>query len=332
MLNINNDNTVEFTYKQTGYLNWLKEFANVLNIKAIDNTITLSDATGQGNSSAFSIDEGFTACVNNFKLNEDYVLKRYPTDSYGVIIYLYHFETLDNVEFKLNDVAINFDNGNHYALRIISAKTEQQLKFGKTTAVRGISIYLENEWIIKNLNHKVLEVFNYLDEVNYFKEFINAKQLRLMEEILNVSADHAYSEIFIKSRILRIIDKLLENFLQRDISESPEKINEDDFKVLQQVELILTSSYDEAFPGIEKLSKLSFMSESKLKKLFKQSFGMGLHEYFQKNRMHRAKEFIISRKYSITEVGTKLGYQNLSNFSSAFRKEFNCLPSEIPVL
>ncbi len=91
----------------------------------------------------------------------------------------------------------------------------------------------------------------------------------------------------------------------------------------------MTNSYDEAFPGIEKLSRISLMSESKLKKLFKQSFGMGLYEYFQKNRMHRAKEQIVSRKYSISEVGTKLGYQNLSNFSTAFRKEFNCLPSEI---
>lgn len=71
------------------------------------------------------------------------------------------------------------------------------------------------------------------------------------------------------------------------------------------------------------------MSESKLKKLFKVSFGMGLYEYFQKNRMHRAKEHILSGKYSITEVGMRLGYQNISNFSAAFRKEFQCLPSEV---
>lgn len=48
--------------------------------------------------------------------------------------------------------------------------------------------------------------------------------------------------------------------------------------------------------------------------------------------MHIAKEHILSRKYSISEVGTKLGYQNLSNFSTAFRKEFNCLPSELNIM
>ena len=100
--------------------------------------------------------------------------------------------------------------------------------------------------------------------------------------------------------------------------------------MLQNIETILTQSY-EAFPGIEKLSRISLMSESKLKKLFKQAFGMGLYEYYQKNRMHHAREQILSGKYSISEVGIKLGYQNLSNFSSAFRKEFQCLPSQIEI-
>ena len=118
-----------------------------------------------------------------------------------------------------------------------------------------------------------------MEQVIYFKQFVNVKQRRLMSEILNLPANHPYPNVFIRSRIFRLLDKLLETFLQRDISETPEKINGDDFVKLQKIEVILTKSYDEAFPGIEKLSRLSLMSESKLKKLFKQFFGMGLYEY-----------------------------------------------------
>jgi AraC-like DNA-binding protein len=71
------------------------------------------------------------------------------------------------------------------------------------------------------------------------------------------------------------------------------------------------------------------MSESKLKKLFKQSYAMGMYEYFQKNRMHKAKDLILLQKHTVSEVGSMLGYQNLSNFSAAFKKEFGCLPSEL---
>ncbi len=325
------DEIKKFSYKQTDSYNWLKQFAGLLGCELKGNSLSFSSALGKGDLTAFFFEKGLTACVNKYQLNEDYLFTRQPTDKFGVIIYLFHFQTIDPIEYKLDDVAINYDRGSLYTLRIINSQTLQQFKFGKTTAVRGISIFLENEWIEKNLNHRILDVINYLQEVNYFKEFINAKQQRLMDEILNVPDTHPYAEVYIRSRILRILDKLLENFLKRDISESPERIIEEDFFTLQKIEVILTKNFDEGFPGIEKLSKVSLMSESKLKKLFKQSFGMGLYEYFQKNRMHIAREQIISRKYSISEVGINLGYQNLSNFSTAFRKEFNCLPSELDI-
>jgi AraC-like DNA-binding protein len=321
----------KFSYKQADYLSWVNELAVAIGCPAKDNTVVLLPEVGQGYSSAFFLEEGCTACVNNFKLNKEYLFTRQSSDNFGVIIYLYHFQTMAPVQYKLDGHSTYLDMGSHFELRITNSQTEQHLIFGKTTYVKGISIFLENGWIAKNLSHQIMEVFNYLQKVNYFKQFVNAKQQRLMNEIMNVPANHPYPDVFIRSRILRILDKLLETFLQRDISESPEKINEDDFGTLQKIEVILTKSYDQAFPGIEKLSRLSLMSESKLKKLFKQFFGMGLYEYYQKNRMHMAKELILSRKYSISEVGTKLGYQNLSNFSTAFRKEFNTLPSELNI-
>ncbi len=55
---------------------------------------------------------------------------------------------------------------------------------------------------------------------------------------------------------------------------------------------------------------------------------MGLYEYYQKNRMHKAKELLETTKYSVSDVGSLLGYQNLSNFSHAFKKEFGQLPKD----
>ncbi|MCW3090666.1 MAG: hypothetical protein JWP81_1735 [Ferruginibacter sp.] len=322
----------KFSYQQTDYPSWLKEFATAVGGKVKSNSLTLSPDNGEGKSTAYCIEKGFTACVNSYCLSEDYLFTRHPSDVYGVIIYLYHFNTLQPIEFKLADASIKIEDGSYCTLRIINAQTLQHIEFSKTTTVRGISIFLENDWIAKNLSNGILEVFDYLGQVNYFKQFVSVKQQRLMNEILNLSPDHPYPEVFIRSRLLRILDKVLENLLHRDISELPEKINENDFTTLQKIEAILTLNYNENFPGIEKLSRISLMSESKLKKLFKQSYGMGLYEYYQKNRMHRAKEHIKSGKYSISEVGVKLGYQNLSNFSTAFRKEFNCLPSELNIV
>jgi len=45
--------------------------------------------------------------------------------------------------------------------------------------------------------------------------------------------------------------------------------------------------------------------------------------------MQKARLMLLSGKYSIKDVGYTMGYSNLSNFTLAFKKEFNKLPSEI---
>ena len=73
---------------------------------------------------------------------------------------------------------------------------------------------------------------------------------------------------------------------------------------------------------------MAFMSPTKLKKLFKNAFGAGMYQYYQRNRMHKAKELLFSGEFSVSEVGDMIGYQNLSNFSNAFKKEFSYLPKD----
>ena len=48
----------------------------------------------------------------------------------------------------------------------------------------------------------------------------------------------------------------------------------------------------------------------------------------KKNKMHKAKELLNSGEYSVSQVGSLLGYHNLSNFSNSFKKEFNRLPRD----
>ena len=71
------------------------------------------------------------------------------------------------------------------------------------------------------------------------------------------------------------------------------------------------------------------MSTTKLKAKFKQIYGMKLYEYYNRNRMERAKEMLESGKYSVKQVGYQIGFTNLSNFAKAFRKEFGILPKDV---
>jgi AraC-like DNA-binding protein len=58
-------------------------------------------------------------------------------------------------------------------------------------------------------------------------------------------------------------------------------------------------------------------------------YGTTVFEYYQRIRMQRARILLLSRRYSIKQIGRQLGYSNLSNFAIAFRKEFDQLPHEL---
>ena len=66
-----------------------------------------------------------------------------------------------------------------------------------------------------------------------------------------------------------------------------------------------------------------------MKRQFKQEYGKPVFEYYQKYKMEKAKELLLSGQYAVKEVGYLLGYQNLSNFANAFKKEFGVLPSTL---
>ena len=71
------------------------------------------------------------------------------------------------------------------------------------------------------------------------------------------------------------------------------------------------------------------MSSTKLKTKFKQIYGMKLYEFYNRNRLEKAREMLQTGKYSVKQAGMDIGFSNLSNFAKAFKKEFGILPKDI---
>ncbi|WP_299780834.1 helix-turn-helix transcriptional regulator [uncultured Formosa sp.] len=76
------------------------------------------------------------------------------------------------------------------------------------------------------------------------------------------------------------------------------------------------------------LAQLAGFSESKLKRLFKQIFGNSLYDYYQVFRMKEAARLLKENKLSVSEVGYKIGFSNLSHFSRVFEKHVGLKPKK----
>lgn len=73
-------------------------------------------------------------------------------------------------------------------------------------------------------------------------------------------------------------------------------------------------------PAIPELARNAGMSESKLRRLFSQVFGMSPYDYYQTVRMHEAARLLREVRLSVSETGYRLGFTNLSHFTRVFEK------------
>jgi len=68
------------------------------------------------------------------------------------------------------------------------------------------------------------------------------------------------------------------------------------------------------------IARYAQLSEGHLSHVFKQETGRTVIGYLTEYRMFMAKELLTDSRSRISEVAKKVGYQNLSNFSLAFKK------------
>jgi AraC-like DNA-binding protein len=245
------------------------------------------------------------------------------------MIYFYELSFDLKAYCKAGNTVIESDEDYFSAAVVTHSLIPQAIIFKKGTVVRGLSIQIDEAWLKTNIQDFTPEKLEMIRQKDCLVDFISAKQRKILHDIFENTSQTQLPELFIRSRVLRITEQFLTNLCNHGLHPIPQFTNQKDFQALLKVEHLLSKKYNEDFPSIEALAKTAYMSESKLKKLFKKAYGMAPYEYYQKNRMHKAKELLHSRKHSVSQVGSMLGYQNMSNFSAAFKKEFACLPSQV---
>lgn len=81
--------------------------------------------------------------------------------------------------------------------------------------------------------------------------------------------------------------------------------------------------------GLEELSFLCNMSLSSFKRHFVMKYGESPGKWFLKNRMTKAKELLEKKVAKPSDIYSQFGYENLSNFSAAFKNVFGYSPSKV---
>ncbi|WP_313432121.1 helix-turn-helix transcriptional regulator [Siminovitchia terrae] len=81
--------------------------------------------------------------------------------------------------------------------------------------------------------------------------------------------------------------------------------------------------------SIRELARRIGMNEFKLKKGFRELFGMTIFELVRQKRMEKALWYMEVAHLNVGETAASVGYSNASNFTMAFRKHYGCNPSDL---
>jgi PAS domain S-box-containing protein len=103
------------------------------------------------------------------------------------------------------------------------------------------------------------------------------------------------------------------------IEKLPEFLTQND-QLLENVAKTLNENLFIGFPSISALSKKHFVSESKLKRDFKQSFGRTIFSYYRYLQMEIADRYIREKRCNKNQMAVMLNFSNPSNFSACYHK------------
>ncbi|MBS7562786.1 helix-turn-helix transcriptional regulator [Mucilaginibacter sp. Bleaf8] len=101
----------------------------------------------------------------------------------------------------------------------------------------------------------------------------------------------------------------------------------EDIKAIYAIKIHLQTDVDLP-PNIASLAKEAGMSEPKLRRLFKRTFGKGVFEFYQFTRMQKAAGLLKEKRLTVSEVGYHLGFTNLSHFSKVFEQHIGVKPKK----
>ena len=145
-----------------------------------------------------------------------------------------------------------------------------------------------------------------------------------VQKIFNTTYTGNTRLLFLKSQI----NELLAHFFALLATEKKAAFSEKDKSKLFEAKEIVTNNYSKP-PSITQLSKMVGLNSHKLKKNFKELFGIPVFKYIQEERLQKAYDLLRNSEKTVQEAAWEVGYESLSSFSNAFYKKFGTRPNEV---
>jgi len=325
---------VRFSYAVKDYEKFINDWGRFLKIKPNNHLLSFPSSVGKGYFYGKIMNEAMSFLVVNVKFNQPVIVDRKPLDDTGLILQFLQIDYRGNCELSTDvDNAQYHGNVKQRCVFLSSPNYPLRMSYAKGTHMRCIAVYFKAPLLNKFLKKDILyhlQEYSQMRLKGLDKRSITVDENKLLHDIFNADIQTSFGKLVLYNRVLLLIEKMIRRFLLTKLPASKtERLKEKDMDGLKEVEFALSEKDLEKFPSVKELSRIALMSTTKLKKRFKEVYGMKLYEFYNYNRLSKARQSIESGESTIKDAAYQSGYSNLSNFSKAFKKEFGLSPSHV---
>ena len=163
------------------------------------------------------------------------------------------------------------------------------------------------------------------DEARYLGSFLSPETMDLAKEVFETTPKKISERIELEAKTKILLAQFLESAFERQDLEKV--VGEKSKSLANEIREEILEHLDEK-PSIAQLCELFGISKITLQKTFQKEFSLSIYQYFQRERMYKAKQ-LLEQGQSVSEVAGEVGFNNMSHFSNTFKKQFGLNPSEL---
>lgn len=235
---------------------------------------------------------------------------------------------------KVDDEIMQKSNTRHAVARLTSNLFVNTEELPPHLHIKSIKVLFNEKWLKKYMGIEteadVLKSYLSLKTESFDIEQLDVEYLELMDQLWNARKDDPMQDIFIQNRITLLIERFFTRlYAKMNLLKGKFDLSSAVIQSMVKVETLLISDFSKNPPTIDEFSRMFSMSSTKLKKSFKSIYGDSIFAYYQKQRLHKANELLLSGQFNIKQVAGAIGYNNVSNFTLAYKKQFNKVPATL---
>ncbi|MBE7169029.1 MAG: helix-turn-helix transcriptional regulator [Williamsia sp.] len=318
-----------FSFSATPDFDFLTQFADYIQVPVHNGLVVIPEQLGEGFIRKMRFGPDFKMVIHRYVLREELVIKRNQFEGGNDLVTLFFYSNEQPLEIAYNnDPQIRFSQRDSSAIQVTSNDLSSTICFPAHHliyyVVVGIKVPRLKELLAVSQPNKILQTVTDSGSSFLFFESMTAETKLLLKNMVAVNMSDPLSYFYMQIKVQELVYQVFHKLSLREYA-AHQTVGSADAERLLSIrnEVVRDLSVP---PVLRELAQMAAMSETKLKQLFKQTFGNTIYNYYQQARMEEAAFLLKQGRHSVADVGYGLGFSNLSHFSRLFEKHYGLNP------